>query len=169
MRKMNGVFVAVIAVMLVGMFLVSPASAESIKIGYVDLRRAFYEYEKSKNFDEALTTLTNERSVERNKMVDEIRKMRDASELLSDSAKAAKQKELDLKITELNEYDAATRQELLNKKNDMFREVIEDIQKIVEEIGARDKYTYIFDSRNIMYSQKKDDLTTEILGKLNKK
>ena len=168
MRRTNGIFIVVIAVIIVGMFAVSPASAELMKIGYVDLRRAFYEYKKSKNFDEALTTLTNQRGETRKTMVDAIRKMRDASELLSDSAKAAKQKELDAKITALKAYDGKTRQELLKKKNDMFREVIEDIQKIVKNIGAQGKYTYIFDSRNIMYSQKKDDLTEQVLAKLNK-
>ena len=61
MRRTNGIFIVVIAVIIVGMFAVSPASAELMKIGYVDLRRAFYEYKKSKNFDEALTTLTNQR------------------------------------------------------------------------------------------------------------
>ena len=169
MRKMNKTFIAIIAVFIVGMFLVSPASAEAMKIGYVDLRRAFYEYEKSKNFDTELTKLTNERSEKRNKMVDEVRKMRDESELLSDSAKADKLKQLDAKITVLNEYDAKTRQELLNKKNEMFRVVIADIQKIVEDIGARDKYTYVFDSRNIMYSQKQGDLTNQVVARLNKK
>lgn len=169
MKKMNGILIAAVTVVIVGMFLISPASAESMKIGYVDLRRAFYEYEKSKSFDEALTSLTNQRGEKRNEMVEEVRKMRDEGELLSDSAKAAKQKELDAKITVLSEYDSNTRQELLNKKNDMFREVIGDIQKIVEDIGARDKYTYIFDSRNIMYSQKSEDLTEQVLAKLNKK
>ena len=169
MSKMNKTFIAVIAVIIVGMFLVSPASAEAIKIGYVDLRRAFYEYEKSKNFDAELTKLTNERGEKRNKMVDEVRKMRDASELLSDSAKTDKLKQLNVKITALNEYDANTRKELLNKKNEMFRVVIGDIQKIVEDIGARDKYTYVFDSRNIMYSQKQDDLTDQVVTRLNKK
>ena len=169
MSKMNKTFIAVIAVIIVGMFLVSPASAEVMKIGYVDLRRAFYEYEKSKNFDAELTKLTNERGEKRSKMVDEVRKMRDESELLSDSAKTAKLKQLNAKITALNEYDANTRQELLNKKNEMFRVVIGDIQKIVEDIGARDKYTYVFDSRNIMYSQKQDDLTDQVVTRLNKK
>ena len=169
MSKMNKTFIAVIAVIIVGMFLVSPASAEAIKIGYVDLRRAFYEYEKSKNFDTELTKLTNERGEKRNKMVDEVRKMRDASELLSDSAKTDKLKQLNVKITALNKYDANTRKELLDKKNEMFRVVIGDIQKIVEDIGARDKYTYVFDSRNIMYSQKQDDLTDQVVARLNKK
>ena len=169
MSKMNKTFIAVIAVIIVGMFLVSPASAEVMKIGYVDLRRAFYEYEKSKNFDAELTKLTNERGEKRNKMVDEVRKMRDASELLSDSAKTDKLKQLNVKITALNKYDANTRKELLDKKNEMFRVVIGDIQKIVEDIGARDKYTYVFDSRNIMYSQKQDDLTDQVVTRLNKK
>jgi len=165
---MRRFFIALVAVIAVGVFMVLPVQAESLKIGYVDLRRAFYEYEKSKVFDKELTEVTNERGEERNKMVEEIRKLREAAELLNDKAAETKQKEIDDKITKLNNFDRDTRQELLNKKNDMFRQIIEDIQKVVNDIGKKEAYTYIFDSRNIMYSREQDDLTERVLEVLNK-
>jgi outer membrane protein len=144
------------------------AYAAEAKLGYVDLRRAFYEYEKSKTYDKDLNAVTNTRSDERGTLVTAIRKLRDEAELLNEQARAAKQQELDAKITELNEFDKKTREELLTKKNDMFKEVIEDIQAIVINIGKAEGYDYILDSRNIMFAKEEYDLTEKVLAELNK-
>jgi len=158
-----------IAAFLAFTFAISPVSfAQGEKIGYVDLRRAFYEYEKSRTFDKEINDLTTERNEERNKIVEEVRKIRDEAEFLSDDKKAAKQTQMDAKIAELNEFDRVTRQEILNKKNDMFREVIEDIQKVVDDIGKKEKYDYILDSRNVMYAKEEYDLTERVLKELNR-
>jgi len=161
--------VLVCAGFVLGMVLACPAHAadKPIKMAYVDLRKAFYEYEKSKTYDKDLTDVTAKRTEERNKMVEELRKMQDEAQLLNDKAKEAKQKEMEAKAGALNEFDKNIRQELLNKKNDMFKEVIGDIQKVVDDIGKRDKYDYILDSRNIMYASEGYDITDEVLKTLN--
>ena len=48
-----------------------------------------------------------------------------------------------------------------------IEEVVEDIQGIVEVFGKEGGYDYIFDSRNIMYADKKFELTEEVIKKLN--
>ena len=157
-----------IAVLLIVFVLALSCNAFAEKFGSVDLRRAFYEYEKSKTYDKELNDTTNERAEKRKEMVEDIRKMRDSAELLSDAAKLEKQKEIEAKIGELNEYDRVTRQELINKKNDMFREVIEEIQGVVNDIGKKEGYDFILDSRNIMYEKTGSDITDNVLAELNK-
>ena len=157
-----------IAVLLVIGVMVSPARAQEGKIGYVDLRKAFYEYEKTKTFETELNKITDTRQNERTKKVERISKLRDEMELSSGTARNNKQKQVEEAITALNEFDLDTRQMLLNKKNDMFREVIDDIQKIVEDIGKKGNYDFVLDSRNIMYSQEKFDLTEDVIKRLNK-
>ncbi len=159
--------IGIVCLLVIGIALSAPLTFAADNIAYVDLRRAFYEYEKSKAFDKDLTDETTARTDSRNAMVEEVRKLRDEAELLSEEAKAGKQAEIDTKINALNNYDRETRQELLNKKNEMFREVIEDIQEIVEVIGKAGGYDYILDSRNIMYSKEGFDLTDQVLEKLN--
>ena len=141
---------------------------KEIKVGYVDLRKAFYEYEKTKTLEGELTSLTEDSQSKRNTMIEEITKLRDQSELLGGEKLKVKQQELDGKLTALQNYDKDTRQLLLNKKNDMFRAVIDDIQKIVEDIGTKEKYDYVFDSRNIMYAGDQYDLTSRVVEILNK-
>ncbi len=153
-------------VLLVTMISVSSATAE--KLGSIDIRRAFYEFEKSKDFDANLTKLTEERGQVRTGMVEDIREMRDSMELLSESAKADKQKQIDVKIAQLNQYDKETRQEILDKRNEMFKEVIDDIQSVVTSVGENEDYDFIMDSRYIMYSKKGSDITEKVLEELNK-
>ena len=159
--------VLIAALMVIGI-LTPLANAAEGKIGYVDLRKAFYEYEKTKTFETELNKVTEQRQGERMKKVEVISKMRDEMELLSGNARNKKQTQVETEIASLNEFDRTTRQQLLNKKNDMFREVVEDIQKIVEDMGKKKKYDFVFDSRNIMYGKEDFDLTAEVIKKLNK-
>lgn len=143
------------------------AYAAEGKIGYVDLRKAFYEYNKSKNFETQLNDATGKREGDRAKLVEEITKMRDELQMLQADAKTKKQGEVDTKIAALQDFDRETRQQLLTKKNDMFKEVIDDIQKIVEAMGKSGGYDYIMDSRNIMYGKPEYDLTAQVITQLN--
>jgi Skp family chaperone for outer membrane proteins len=59
------VFAVLIAVFMVVGILAVSAQAKGEKIGYVDLRRAFYEYSKSKTFEKELNGLTGKRQEER--------------------------------------------------------------------------------------------------------
>jgi outer membrane protein len=156
-------------VCLVVFGLIVPAGfCKDLKVAYVDLRKAFYEYEKTKSLEEELNSLTQESQNKRNVMIEEITKLRDQAELLSGEKLEEKQKELDEKLTELQNYDREMRQTLLNKKNDMFRQVIDDIQKIVEGIGEKESYDYVLDSRNIMFADEQYDLTDRVITELNK-
>ncbi len=137
------------------------------KVGFVDLRKAFYDYSKTKTFETQLNDLTSTREGGRNKMVEEVTKMRDEIQMLQGDAKNKKQADMDNKIATLQEYDRETRQQLLNKKNDMFKEVIDDIQKVVETIGKANGYDYILDSRNVMYGKEELDLTNQVVTQLN--
>ena len=159
-----------LAAVLILSFVLSGAAfshAADGKVGFVDLRKAFYDYGKTKTFETQLNDLTVKREGDRNKMVEDITKMRDEVQMLQGDAKTKKQTEIDNKIAVLQEYDRETRQQLLNKKNDMFKEVIDDIQKVVESIGKANGYDYILDSRNVMYGKENLDLTDQVVSQLN--
>jgi Skp family chaperone for outer membrane proteins len=156
-------------VLIMGVALMAPCGfAQVDKVGYVDLRRAFYDYEKTQNLEKELNTLTQQSQEKRTGMVEEITALRDEMEALEGEAMEKKKAELEQKLGELQEFDRVTRQKLLNRKNDMFRQVVEDIQKIVNDIGEAGKFDFILDSRNVMYGDEKYDLTDKVLKRLNK-
>lgn len=169
MLKINKkIFAFCLIVSIILGFSIIPAQAAELKIGYVDIRKAFYEYEKTKTLEAELNDLTEDSQGKRDKMIQEITKLRDEGELLAGSAREKKQQAIDVKLTELQEFDKTTRQKLLNKKNDMFRKVIDDIQVVAEDIGKKGSYDFVMDSRNIMYAIEKYDLTEEVIKRLNK-
>jgi len=155
-------------VLSAAVFAAPAAFSQDIKIGYVDLRKAFYEYDKTKTLEEELEALTEDTQDKRTRMIEEITKMRDEAALLSDDAKKKKQRLIDSKLAELQEFDRDARANILNKKNDMFRVVIEDIQDVVEKMGKEGGYDYILDSRQLMYTNENFDLTDQVLKRLNK-
>src|SRR3989338_9288410 len=75
------------------------------KIGTVDLSRVFDEYLKTKDFDKNLEAKGAQKQIERDKMVNEVKKFRDESELLSAKAKEEKQAVIDDKIKVLQDFD----------------------------------------------------------------
>ncbi|MFH1878613.1 MAG: OmpH family outer membrane protein [Candidatus Omnitrophota bacterium] len=166
MRKKVLVLFSVLAVAAI---LAAPAYCAETKIGYVDLRRSFYGYDKTKNLENNLNDLTKTRQDERAKKIELVTKLRDEAEMLNGPAKTSKQNEIDAKLDDLKAFDMETRQTLLNKKNDMFREVIDDIQKVVENIGKKEGYSYIMDSRYMMFAKEEFDLTNRVITELNGK
>lgn len=138
------------------------------KVGYVDLRRAFNEYEDAVERQEELDVLTEQLQQERNRMVSDITQQRDRAEMLSGEAREQAYAEIDQKLLQLQQFDHEKRQELLNQKNEMFREVVEDIERVVTSIGSEEGYDYILDSRYMMYARDGLDLTDTVLRQLNR-
>ena len=64
-------------------FPLSQAQAAADKIGYVDLARVFDEYNKTKDFDKQLEGKGASKQAERDRMVADVKKLRDEAELLS--------------------------------------------------------------------------------------
>ncbi len=168
MKKLGRKITIMFVTMFV-LFLMKPSfvMAENGKVGYVDLRKAFYEYDKTKTMKDSIDDLTEDSQTKRDKMIAAISKMRDEAELLTGTAKEKKMKQINDKSLEIQEFEREARQELLGKENDMFKEVVKDIQEVVEKLGKEKEYDYIFDSRNIMYANEKYELTEQVIQKLN--
>jgi len=144
------------------------AEAAGLKVGFVDLRKAFYDYEKAKTMDKDLNTFAAASQAKMETMVQNVSKLRDEMELLSAESRAKKEQEMDASVKELKEFDQESRQTILERKDNLFREVMDDIQKVVVDKGTKGGYDYILDSRNIMYAADKYDMTQEVVAELNK-
>jgi len=170
MLKLKKVFFLILVFVFVANFLFLPKGfAKDIKMGYVDLRKAFYEYEKTKKLEKELNDISLEKQNKRDEQIKVLNNLRGEVEILQGEAKSKKQAELDKSLAELQKFDQEARKEIIDKKNNMFKIVIDDIKKIVEQIGEKEGYEYIFDSKDMMYANKKTDLTDIVIKKLNKK
>ena len=154
------------ALVLTG-FMASPAQAAGEKIGYVDLARVFDEYQKTKDFDKSLEGKGAQKQTERDKMVAEVKRLRDEAELLSAKAKDDKQAAIDDKIKALQDFDRNTRDSLRRERDGMVRDILKEIEAVIQEFGKSQGYTFIFNDRVLVYKSEGSDLTPQVIKSLN--
>ena len=156
------------AVLAAGMTLPGIASAApGDKIGYVDMAKIFDDYLKTKEFDKSLEGKGNQKRQEREKMVNEIKKLRDESELLSATAKDEKQAAIDDKIKSLQEFDRDTRSALGKERDAMVRDILKEIETVIQDYGRAQGYAFIFYDRALAYKGESSNLTVQVIKVLN--
>lgn len=168
MRKLALVVALVFAAGLFSGVVTQTVSAKEYKIGYVDLAKVFDEYKKTKESEKALEEKGKSKEAERNRMVEDLRKMKDEQALLSEKAKGEKQVAIDSKIKTLQDFDRVTRDALVKERNDMLGGILKDIEKVVADYSKANGYDIVLNSRMLLYGGEQYDITKDVLEKLNK-
>ena len=167
MKYRSKVFVVVVfVVFLLNIFLLNEAFAEG-RIVYVDLASIFDRYQKTKDYDVNLETTQKGKQDSIDKQVDEIKEMQDKLDLLSDKEKESKQEQINNKTKELQEFQRNAEIDLREVRNERLKEVLQDIQDVVEEIAKKNKYDFILNDRVLLYGNDNLDISKEVLKKLN--
>ena len=166
MKQRFGIVMAVMAAGLMALT-ATTAQAAADKIGYVDLARVFDEYQKTKDFDKSLESKGASKQADRDKMVADVKKLRDEAELLSAKAKDDKQSVIDEKIKALQDFDRTTRDALRKERDGMVRDILKEIEVIIQDFGKAQGYGYIFNDRVLVYKSEGNDLTNQVIKVLN--
>ena len=165
----------------------------TLKIGTVDMQRAFKEYNKTKDAESKVNDAKNaakkefdDRTESYKKALDEINKLNqqlDAPALSAD-AKATKAMERDEKIAniknmerEINEFRQTREQQLQQQAMRMREGIVKEITDVVLERVKTNGMDLVFDKSGlstnyvpiVLYSRDGADFTTEIITALNKK
>lgn len=146
---------------------VSDAFAKEYRIGYVDLAKVSDEYAKTKDFEKTFEAQVKGKDAERQKFVDEIRKLKDEQALLSDKAKAEKQTIIDGKITGLQDFDRKVREELIKQRNQMLGEIQKDIDTVISAYSKEAGYDIVLIRQTVLFAGPELDLTAEVVKRLN--
>ena len=166
--------------------------AQGIKIGTVDMNRAFKEYSKTKDAEAKINEAKNaakkeydERAEGYKKALDEINKLNQQLEApaLSADAKSAKAKERDEKISkiktmesEINEFGQARERQLQEQALRMREGIVKEITDIVMDRVKANGLDLVFDKSGmslngvplLMYSKDEVEFTNDIVAVLNK-
>ncbi len=137
------------------------------KIGYVDLGKVFDDYEMTKSLDKQLEGKGSVKQADRDKMVAEIKKLRDEAELSSAKAKEDKQAVIDEKLKVLQDFDRTTRDALRKERDDMVKDILKQIEVVIQDFGKSQGYGYIFNDRVLVYKGEGNDLTAQVTKVLN--
>ena len=167
MKKFVSISLSVFLFAGLSAFAAGRAFAEGEKIGYVDLAKVFDDYQKTKDFDKSLEAKGAGKQAERDKTVAEIKKLRDEAELLTGKAKEDKQAGIDDKIKALQEFDRTTRDALRKERDGMVRDILKEIETVIQDFGKTQGYTYIFNDRVLVFKSSTGDLTAQVNKALN--
>lgn len=164
----------------------------TLKVGTVDMNRAFKEYNKTKDAEAKINDAKNaakkeydDRADAYKKALDDINKLNqqlDAPALSAD-AKTAKAKERDDKIAniksmerEINEFRQTRERQLQEQALRMREGIVKEITDIVMDKVKANSFDLVFDKSGmslngvplVMYSRDNMDFTTDVISVLNK-
>jgi Skp family chaperone for outer membrane proteins len=161
--------IVAMAVLVTACFVVlsKDAFAKEYKIGYVDLAKVSDEYSKTKDFEKTFEAQVKGKDAERQKLVDEVRKLKDEQALLSDKAKAEKQVIIDGKIASLQDFDRRVREELIKQRNQMLGEIQKDIDTVIAAYSKEASYDIVLIKQTVLFAGAELDLTAEVSKRLN--
>ena len=163
-----------------------------LKVGTVDMNRAFKEYTKTKDAEKKINEAKDaakkefdDRAESYKKALDEINKLNQQLEApaLSADAKTAKAKERDEKITtiknmerEINEFRQTRERQLQEQAMRMREGIVKEITDIVMERVKANNLDLVFDKSGmslngvplVLYSRDNAEFTEDIVAALNK-
>lgn len=129
------------------------------KMAFVNIAKAFDDYNKTKDFDEQLKSKQGGRDT----LVNEVKKLRDGLELLNDKAKQDRQKDIDAKEKELREISG----ELLRERDKMAGEILKEIEEVIKDYSKKNGFSVVFNDRVLLYAEDKLEITQPIIDALN--
>src|SRR5438093_3588954 len=178
--------------MAFALLLPAAAFAQALKVGTVDMQRAFKEYNKTKDAEAKINDAKNQAKKEYDdradsykQALDEINNMNKQLESAATSADAKTKlaKDRDDKITniknmerEINEFRQTRERQLQEQALRMREGIVKEIKDVVMEKVKANNMDLVFDKSGmslngvpvLMYSHDNVDFTTDIITVLNK-
>ena len=155
-------------ILILCLILSKQAFSEDLKVGSINMRKVFYEYKKTKDFNERLEKEDEIVKKEIEKKTENLRKLRDEIDLLSEKAKEKREPELRKKIRELDDFRKDKIEGLIQEKDEMFKEIRKDVFDVSATYAKKNGYNIILDEAVFVYRSDKYDITSDIIEELNK-
>ena len=168
------------------------ASAQTVKLGTVDMKKVFENYYKTKDAEARINEARNAAKKEMddrmdvyNKGVNEVKKMNEEIEspALGKEAKETKSKARDEKVSELNamqreinEFRQTREKQLQEQSVRMRGGIVDEINKIVEGKVKSDNFDLVLDKSGpslngvpvVLFAREAFDFTDDVIKALNK-
>jgi outer membrane protein len=149
-------------------------AADAMKIGYVDLQKALNMSAAGKAAKEKMKAKFKDYDASVQKKQDELKKLKEDLEkqamLLSAEARAAKERDYQQKVKDYQRLTKDIQEELQQTDADYTRKILEEIFKVVQQIGKQEGYTLVFEKTesSILYASEGIDLTDRVIQAFDK-
>ena len=161
---MNKIVVALIAVMLLAV----PALAET-KIAYVDLQKALNLSKAGAEAKQQIGATVKTYEAEFKAKQEDLMKLKGELEkqavLLSDSAKAKKERDYQQNVKELQRFQKDIKEELQQRDADFTKKILNELFEILQTIGKEGAYSMILEKNEgaVIYADQSVDLTEALI------
>jgi len=147
----------------------APALSGEAKIAFVDLQQALNLSSAGKAAKEKIAVKVKEYESLIDSRQDELKKLKEELEkkalLLSESARADKERDYQQKLKEFQRYTKDVQEELQQQDADHTRRILEEIFKVIKTIGEEENYTLVLEKTesSILYADDQIDLTAKVI------
>ncbi len=164
----------ILASLVAFLLFASAAVAADMKIAYVDLQKALNMSTNGKAAKEKMKAKFKDYDADVQKKQDELKKLKDDLEkqamLLSAEARAAKERDYQQKVKDYQRMTKDIQEELQQADQDYTRKILEEIFKVVQNLGKQEGYTLILEKTesSILFANDSIDLTDRVIQTYDK-
>ncbi len=156
-------------VVLISLLLFAAPVFAEVKIGYVDLQKALNLSKAGVAAKQEIGNQLKKFEVEFKTMQDDLQKLKGELEkqavLLSDSAKADKEREYQKNLKELQRFNKDVREEMQQKDAEHTKRILNELFEILQKIGKDGGYTMVIEKNEgaVIFADESVDLTDELI------
>jgi outer membrane protein len=163
------IYLICLAILL--LYTLNAYAVDQQKIAVVDIQKILNESEAGKKAKRDLESLIiSKQNVidEKGKAVEKFKSdLEKQASVLSADARKSKEDELERMIREYQRLVQDSQTEVKKKENDLTDAILKDIKEIVEQTGALEGYSIIFEKGMLIYSSNALDITDSIIKKFD--
>jgi len=144
-------------------------AADIKKIGSLNIRVVFDNYQKTVDYDKVLETQYNEYEKSRGDKIETIQEKQGKLSLLKEDDKAKAEQELQQLIADLQAYDREQQTDLAKKRDEHIREIMLEIEQLVGDYAGKEGFDLILNSNVLIWQGNSvTDISEQITEMLNK-
>lgn len=158
-------------IFLIVAFLMTGTAFAENKIGYVDLQQALNQSKAGVEAKTQISSLVKKYEGQFKTMQEDLLKMKQNLEkqaaILSDSARAEKEREYQQGVKELQRFQKDVKDELQQKDAEHTKRILNELFETLKEIGEEGQYTLILEKSEgaVIYADESIDLTDRLIEK----
>ena len=133
----------------------------------VNLDKILHEYKRTLVSDKKLEELYGEKQTERERLVSEIKNLREELVLLNEESRRERQQQVEGKIKALADFDRDSRETLQKARDQAIKEILDEVEEVVASFSKEKGFDLVISSRAVLYGVESMDLTDPVLTILN--
>lgn len=169
MKKNIGITICFVLLLMASLSIAS----EGNRVVYVDLQEALNSADSGKKAKEVFKVEVDRIQKDLDKKQGELKAMKEELEkralLLSEETRVKKEQEYQEKLKKFQRFYQDAQDELKSKDAQLTRNIIIDLRKVITKLGQEKGYAMILErtESNVLYAPKENDITSEVVKRLN--